>query len=186
MDLVAHDLGLPGARRHARRIVQKNDRRDIEMRTFHRSRTAPVFIAAFLAAALVTPLTVNADEPLLAAAPAAASWDESSGYGSVEASRAEVSAMWSGDLISDQHQALAFAAAATLWDAMSGYGAVEATRAANALPAAPSAFTSQVPSDVRRAPERALEHAMNPLVAAAMAWDATSGYGAVEASRADR
>jgi hypothetical protein len=27
---------------------------------------------------------------------------------------------------------------------------------------------------------------MNPLVAAAMAWDATSGYGAVEASRADR
>jgi hypothetical protein len=158
------------------------------MRTLHRFRTAPVVIAAFLASALVTPVTVNAEEPVLAAAPAAASWDETSGYGSVEASRADVSALWSGELIRDQEQTLAFAgaAAATLWDAMSGYGAVEASRAANALPVAPSAFPSQVPSDVRWAPERALEHAMNPLVAAAMAWDETSGYGAVEASRADR
>jgi hypothetical protein len=156
------------------------------MRTLHRFRTASVVIAAFLAFALFTPLTVNADEPVLAAAPAAASWDETSGYGSVEASRADVSALWSSELIHDQEQTLAFAAAATLWDAMSGYGAVEATRAANALPAAPSAFTSQVSSDVRWAPDRALEHAMNPLVAAAMAWDASSGYGAVEASRADR
>ena len=38
------------------------------------------------------------------------SWDDISGYGSVEASRAEVSALLSGELISGQEQALAMAA----------------------------------------------------------------------------
>jgi hypothetical protein len=191
------------------------------MSTLHRHRTGFSAFAAVLAFVLCAPMAVNAedevitaDEQILAAAPALPSWDESSGYGSVEASRAaaytllapapaptweetsgyasveatraEVSALVSGEMMTSQAQALAFAAAAaaTLWDATSGYGSVEASRAANALPAAPDTFTGQVSSDVRSAPERAPEYAMDPLVAAAMAWDETSGYGSVEASRA--
>jgi hypothetical protein len=168
--------------------------KEIEMSMIRRSRTVFSTFAAVLTFALVAPIAVIADdevitaeEQVLTAAPAAPSWDELSGYGSVESSRGEVSALWSGEGISDQEQALAFAAAAaTLWDATSGYGSVEASRAANALPAAPATFTSQVSPDVRWAPDRALEHAMNPPVAAAIAWDGSSGYGAVEASRADR
>jgi hypothetical protein len=118
------------------------------------------------------------------------SWDALSGYGSVEASRAAVSTMLSGEGISDQEQALAFAAAAaaTLWDATSGYGSVEASRAANALPAASTTFTSQVSPDVRWAPAPAIapvpEDALRAVVDAVIAWDETSGYGAVEATRA--
>jgi hypothetical protein len=165
------------------------------MSMIRRSRTVFSTFAAVLTFALATPIAVIAEdeviateEQVLAAAPAAPSWDELSGYGSVESSRGEVSALWSGAVIPDQEQALAYAAAAaaTLWDATSGYGSVEATRAANALPAAPATVTSQVSPDVRWAPERALEHAMNPLATAAITWDETSRYGAVEAARADR
>jgi len=203
-------------------ILRWTERRETQMSTSRRTRiTIPTF-GAVLLFVLAAPAAVNAEDEvitaadqILAAAPAALSWDETSGYGSVEASRAAasallaagtapswddtsgygsveasraaVSALLSGEVISDQEQALAFAAAAaTLWDATSGYGSVEASRAANALAAAPAAFASQVPSDVRWAPARALEHAMDPLVTAAIAWDATSGYGAVEASRTQR
>jgi hypothetical protein len=165
------------------------------MITIHRFRAAVSAVAAVLTFALAPPIAVHAEdegiaaeEQVLAAAPAASSWDKLSGYGSVEASRADMSALWSGEVISDQEQALAYAAAAaaTVWDATSGYGSVEASRAANALPAAPAPVTSQVSPDVRWAPDRALEHTRNPLVTAAMAWDETSRYGAVEAARADR
>jgi hypothetical protein len=203
------------------------------MSTLHRRRTGFSTFAAVLAFVLCAPQAANAEDEviaaeqqILAAAPTLSSWDESSGYGSVEASRAaighdhgvsgygptgheasalglswdemsgyrsveasraEVSALLSGARISGRDQALAVtAAAATLWDSTSGYGSVEASRAANALPAAPATFTNQVPSDVRWAPERALEHTIDPQVAAAKAWDETSGYGAVEASRASR
>jgi hypothetical protein len=215
--------GHQGARWHKTPFTRQALPKEIEMSMIRRSRTVISTVAAVLTFALVAPIAVNADEeviaaeePVLAAAPAVPSWDEASGYGSVEASRAAASALlapvaapsWdetsgygsveairadmnallSGEVISDQEQALAFAAAAaaTLWDATSGYGSVEASRAANALAALPVLITSQVSSDVRWAPEQALEHAMNPLVAAATAWDETSGYGAVEASRADR
>jgi hypothetical protein len=86
--------------------------------------------------------------------------------------------------IAVEKQVLAAAPAAPSWDERSGYGSVEASRAANALAALSVLITSQVSSDVRWAPEQALEHAMDPLVTAAIAWDETSGYGAVEASRA--
>jgi hypothetical protein len=89
-------------------------------------------------------------------------------------------------VIAAAEQGLVAVPAAASWDELSGYGSVEASRAANALAAVPVAFTSQVPSDVRWAPARALEHTLDPLEAAAMAWDETSGYGAVEASRAQR
>jgi hypothetical protein len=48
----------------------------------------------------------------------------------VEASRAEVSALLSGEVISGQEQALRMAATnAKSWDETSGYGSVEASRA---------------------------------------------------------
>jgi hypothetical protein len=171
------------------------------MFTIHCSRPACSAVVAVLTFALWAPITVNADEQVIAeelvlaaedqdpalAPIAGPSWDEVSGYGSVERTRIDVSALLSGEVIGGQDQSLAqaAAAAAALWDATSGYGSVEASRGANALPAAPTAFASQVPSDVRWAPDRTLEHAMNPLLAVAMAWDETSGYGSVEASRAE-
>jgi hypothetical protein len=137
------------------------------MSTIHRSRTAVSAFVTVLTFALSAPFAVNAEdevivtleEQVLTAAPAASSWDETSGYGSVEASRAEVSALLSGELISGREQALAFAAAAAmLWDETSGYGSVEASRAAASALLAPVASPS---------------------------WDNTSGYGSVEASRAE-
>jgi hypothetical protein len=112
------------------------------MSTLHRRRTGFSVFAAVLAVALCAPVAVNAEdevieviaaeEQILAAAPALPSWDESSGYGSVEASRAELSALLSGQVISGQEQALAVtAAAAKSWDETSGYGSVEASRVGN-------------------------------------------------------
>ena len=109
---------------------------------------------------------------IVAAAPVAApSWDETSGYGAVEASRATIDyptaststaqtrvltaqhALQGGDLGSMQEDALlAVVSAGQSWDEISGYGSVEASRAANAIPVAPFASTSQVPADVRWAP----------------------------------
>jgi len=105
---------------------------------------------------------------IVAAAP---SWDEISGYGAVEASRATIDyptaststaqtrvltaqhALQGGDLGSMQEDALlAVVSAGQSWDEISGYGSVEASRAANAIPVAPFASTSQVPADVRWAP----------------------------------
>jgi hypothetical protein len=67
------------------------------MSTIHCCRTVfSVFVAAF-AITLAAPIAVHADdegiaanEQVLAAAPVSASWDETSGYGSVEASRATI------------------------------------------------------------------------------------------------
>jgi hypothetical protein len=139
------------------------------MSTSHRSRTAVSAFVAVLTFALSTPFAVNAEDEVivslreeqqvLTAAPADPSWDETSGYGSVEASRTEASALLSGELISGRDQALAFAAAAAmLWDETSGYGSVEASRAAASALYGPVAGPS---------------------------WDDTSGYGSVEASRAE-
>jgi hypothetical protein len=70
---------------------------EIEMTTIHRSRTAVSAFVAVLSFALSAPFAVNAEdevivsveeEQVLTAAPADLSWDETSGYGSVEASRA--------------------------------------------------------------------------------------------------
>ena len=65
------------------------------------------------------------------------SWDAKSGYGSVETSRAEISA-------------LVAPVAAPSWDQTSGYGVVEASRATIGHPATGA---TQVPADVRWAPE---------------------------------
>jgi hypothetical protein len=86
----------------------------------------------------------------------------------------------------DQDQVLVAAPAGPSWDDTSGYGAVEANRAAHAVPLAPATITTQVSADVRWAPLRMVVNALGPLAAAATVWDESSGYGAVEASRADR
>jgi hypothetical protein len=166
VDPGSHVATAPGDASHRSKVSKLTQ--EIEMFTIHQCRPAVSVFVAVLAFALCTPFAVNAEEEviveeqeeqILAAAPAAPSWDETSGYGSVEASRAEVSTMLSGELISGQEQALAFAAAAAmLWDETSGYGSVEASRAVASALFAPVAGPS---------------------------WDDTSGYGSVEASRAE-
>ena len=132
-----------------------------------RSRTVISTVAAVLTFALVAPLAVNADdeviagkEQVLTAAPAAPSWDESSGYGSVEASRAAASALLAP-------------VAGPSWDESSGYASVERTRAGASALLSGELMSGQ-------------EQAAALAAAAAKSWDETSGYGAVEASRADR
>jgi hypothetical protein len=56
-------------------------------------------------------------------------------------------------VLAAEDQDPALAPAAPSWDETSGYGSVEASRAANALAALPVVITTQVPSDVRWAPE---------------------------------
>ena len=151
------------------------------MSTIHRFRPAIPAIVAMLMVALSAPLAVSAEEQVIA--------DE-------QVLVAE-----------DQVPALAPVAGPS-WDETSGYYSVEASRAVIGHLAA---STTQVPSDVRWAPARAIapgssveatrvlvaqqalqfpnlgsmqEEALLAVVAAAPSWDATSGYGAVEASRA--
>jgi hypothetical protein len=98
--------------------------KEMTMSMIQRSPKAISAFAAVLVFALCAPIAVNADdeviaaeEQLLVAAPAAPSWDETSGYGSVEASRAEISALFAP-------------VTGPSWDATSGYGSVEASRSA--------------------------------------------------------
>ena len=134
------------------------------MRTIHRSRTVFSAFVAVLAFALVAPIAVNADdevvtteEQVLAPAPAAPTWDETSGYGSVEASRAVASSLLA-------------TGAAPSWDDTSGYGSVEASRAELSALLSGEMISGQ-------------EQAIALAAAAATSWDETSGYGAVESSR---
>ena len=92
------------------------------MLTSHRARTVLSVFAAVLTFVLAAPNAVIAEEQILAAAPAPSSWDETSGYASVEASRAAASALLAP-------------VAAPSWDETSGYGAVEANRATIGHPA---------------------------------------------------
>jgi hypothetical protein len=149
------------------------------MSMIQRSRTAIPVFAAVLVFALCAPIAVNAkdeviaaEEPLLVAAPAAPSWDETSGYGSVEASRAEISALFAP-------------VAGPSWDATSGYGSVEASRAAASALLAPVAGPLWDETSGYGSVE-ASRSAASVLLAAGTApsWDDTSGYGSLEASRA--
>lgn len=152
------------------------------MSTIHRSRRTAFGIALVLAGSLVAPLAVSAQDQALAVAPAAPFWDESSGYGSVEASRAAASPL----IVAD-----------SAWDVASGYGAVERSRVSMSAMHAMSAGTTQSFPDVRWAPalkiDSDLDSARDGLRAADLAtarawedWDETSGYGSVEANRTGR
>jgi hypothetical protein len=93
------------------------------------------------------------EEHLRAIVAAAPSWDETSGYGAVEASRADVSTLLSGEVISGQEQGLAMvAAAAKSWDETSGYGSVEASRAT--MPIAVDAEAASAPQTITIHDER--------------------------------
>jgi hypothetical protein len=90
------------------------------MSKIHRSRLAVSAFAAVLMLALSAPIAVHGQEQDLALAPApVASWDETSGYGAVEAIRAEP----------DSYVA---PAAGTTADTAIGSGSVEANRVTNA------------------------------------------------------
>jgi hypothetical protein len=157
--------------------------KEIEMSTIHRFRPAVSVLVTVLTFALSAPITVHAEEQVVAeeqilaaeeqipalAAVAGPSWDESSGYGSVEASRA---AIGHDDGVSEYgptgHEASA--AMGLSWDEMSGYGSVEASRAE---------VSALLSGELISGRDQALAFA----AAAAMLWDETSGYGSVEASR---
>jgi hypothetical protein len=99
------------------------------MFTIHRYRTGFLGITTVLAVALVASVTAQTEDQQIAAAPAAPSWDETSGYGAVEANRAVIG---HDDVVSGYvatgHEASA--AMGLSWDETSGCGAVEANRAA--------------------------------------------------------
>lgn len=146
------------------------------MSTLHRRRTSFSTFAAVLAFVLCAPMAVNAEDEviaaeqqILAAAPTLSSWDESSGYGSVEASRAAIGHDHGVSGYGPTgHEASAMGLS---WDEMSGYRSVEASRAE---------VSALLSGELISGRDQALALA----VAAAMLWDETSGYGSVEASRA--
>ncbi len=183
------------------------------MSTIRRFRTAIPAYVTMLTFALSAPITVNAEEQVLVLAPdAGTSWDEASGYRSVEASRAETAeyvgpaasmtagatsvfgageanrvliaqhALQVGDLGSLQEEALLAVVAV----AMTG----DETSRATTLPAA---STTAEANRVIAAQQALLSHelgsmqedALTAVVAAAMTGDETSSYGAVEASRTE-
>jgi hypothetical protein len=126
------------------------------------------------------------EDALLAVVSAGQSWDETSGYGSVEASRATASTLFA-------------LVAAPSWDETSGYGSVEASRAAASELLAPSASpswddmsgydsveASRAAASAMLSGELISGQAQSLALAAATAksWDETSGYASVEASRA--
>ena len=138
------------------------------MHTNRRTRSSFIVIATLFVGTLVSPVAVTAEDQVLALAPVAGpSWDEASGYRSVEASRVATD-------VQDQPDVNAAVAAVT-WEEMSGYASVEASRVISARHALLSADLGSLQ-----------EEALVAVVAAGTAWDEASGYGSVEASRVTR
>lgn len=146
------------------------------MHVIHRFRTLSVAIVAILAVGFFAPVMAQNEQQDVDLAPVSGpTWDETSGYGSVEAVRASlgmpadvarpvtvdpvrviraIDALNSGDLGGVQEESMAaIVAAAKAWDDVSGYGSIEAIRAARSTLETADDVTSQVPSDVRWAPE---------------------------------
>jgi len=124
------------------------------MHTMFRSRMSSFGIVAVLVGTLVAPMAAAAEGEVLAMAPAAPSWDDASGYGSVEASRAAIGA-------------------ATSWEGTSGYRSVEATRVL-------IAERALLAGDLGSMQEQRLAE----LVTASTAGAPIDSYDSVEASRA--
>ena len=122
----------------------------------HRSRRTALGIALVLAGALVTPLAVTAEEHALSVAPAVTSWDETSGYHSVEASRVDMTVAVSP-------------VAAMVANATAGDRSVEAIHARLAQQAFAAGDRGSGQEDALRA-----------VVATVPSWDETSGYGELE------
>jgi hypothetical protein len=173
---------LKARNRVPRRVsMQKETPMAIKMPKIHHSRTAIAAFVAVLTFALSTPFAVNAEdqvlveEPVLTAedqvpalAPVAGpSWDETSGYGAVEASRATIGhpAASTTQVPSD----VRWAPARVIVPGAS----LEAMRVLAAQQALQSRDLGSMQED-----------ALFAVVAAGASWDETSGYGSVEASRA--
>ena len=165
------------------------------MFTVRRSRTTFVAIAALFAIALVAPAAAQVDDQPLAAAPTGPSWDETSGYGTVEVSRATIGhdGLASGEASGTTGRE-ASAAIGYSWDETSGYGSVEASRAT--VPEAAigaswdesSGYASVEASRATIAPgtsdRGSLQEDHVTAAPVSPSWDETSGYGAVEENRA--
>jgi hypothetical protein len=137
------------------------------MRSIPLTRAAVLAIAAGLSAILLAPIAGQAETPtfapapvdasavrhvmgsgglgssmeetILSLAPAAPSWDQTSGYGTVEAIRALRALPSAGGITTQVPSDVRWApVAAASWDATSGYGVVEAVRAARAISIAPA------------------------------------------------
>jgi hypothetical protein len=163
-------------------FTRQTSTKEIEMSMIHHSRTTIFAVVTVLTLALSASNAVTAqdqvivDEQVLAAAeqapalaPAVPSWDETSGYGAVEAIRATIGHGVVSGFGGTGHEASA--AMGRSWDELSDYGSVEASRAA---------VSAMLSGDVISGREQALAFA----AAAATFWDATSGYGSVERTRA--
>jgi hypothetical protein len=162
------------------------------MSTNQRSRSWCLGTAVVFAFTLLAPVAVNAQDDvaaLVSAAPAG----EDTDIQDVRAARALAAqrGLQSGDIGGMQEERLyAIVAAGPSWDQTSGYESVEASRAAighatsntseeAALLAAEQALQSPDLGSMQ-------EEALLAVVAASSSWDETSGYGAVEAARAER
>jgi hypothetical protein len=131
------------------------------MSKIHRSRPAISAFAAVLMLTVSAPIAVHGQDEDLALAPVpAASWDETSGYGAVEAIRAEP-------------DVYVVPGAGTTANAASGSGSVQLNRV--------SIVQHALQADELGSMQ---EEALAAIVAPGASWDETSGYGAVEASRA--
>lgn len=118
-----------------------------------RSQATILSIAAMLALALSAPFAATAEEQILSAAPTGQSWDEISGYGSVESSRATIALLAAPAPITNQVPSdVRFAPA----QAIAPGPAVDANRAATAVYEA---------------------------LAYGSSWEVSSGYRSVESSR---
>jgi hypothetical protein len=131
------------------------------MSKIHRSRPAISAFAAVLMLTVSAPIAVHGQDQDLALAPVpAASWDETSGYGVVEAIRAEP-------------DVYVVPGAGTTADAASGSDSVQLNRV--------SIVQHALQADNLGSMQ---EEALAAIVVPGASWDETSGYGAVEASRA--
>jgi len=105
-----------------REVSQQRRIESTETEVWRRPLASIVAIVTVFALTLAAPAAAQVAEPPLAAARVGPSWDEISGYGAVEASRAAIGE----DSQTCGHEVRA--ASGPSWDETSGYGAVEARR----------------------------------------------------------
>jgi hypothetical protein len=161
--------------------MQKETPKEIEMSTIQRFRTPFLATVVVVACTLVAPLAVTAEDQGIAAenqvileedqvpdlAPVAGPpWDETSGYGSLEASRATIGHPASTTQVPSD---VRWAPARVIVPGSS----VEMVR----VLAAQHALESNDLGSMQ-------EEALFAVVAGSSSWDETSGYGSLEASRA--
>ncbi len=124
------------------------------LRTF-RSRIPSSSLALALAGILFAPLGIASASPARFADPAIPDWNVASGYGSVEANRAEVTSLFPASPVDPPAQ-------------------VNPLRVAAALDALRDGDLGGMQ-----------EEALHAIVDSAVSWDVTSGYGAVESNRSN-